>query len=83
MTIDTAQPGVFHDFTALRGKVAPHDIVYLDAQEGGQVEAVLAHAGDRVVLGQPLIRFRNTELELDVLDRVGRLVEFDHPAAGL
>jgi HlyD family secretion protein len=75
VTIDTVQKGVFHDLTPLRGKVVPHDIIYLDAQEGGQVQRVMARGGDMVVAGQPLIAFRNTELELDVLDREGRLVE--------
>jgi len=49
--------------------------VYLDALDGGQVAEVLARTGDAVSAGQPLIRFRNTALELDVLDREGRLVE--------
>jgi HlyD family secretion protein len=75
VTIYPVQTGVFHDVTPLRGKVVPHDTVYLDALEGGQVERVMAHAGDTVVAGQPLISFRNTELELDVLDREGRLIE--------
>ncbi|MFI4976057.1 MAG: efflux RND transporter periplasmic adaptor subunit [Caulobacterales bacterium] len=75
VTIDAVQDGVFHDFAALRAQVAPKDVNYLDALEGGQVEQVLAHAGDVVVAGQPLVRFRNTQLELDVLDREGRLVE--------
>jgi HlyD family secretion protein len=75
VTIETAEPGVFHDFTTLRAKVTPRDIVYLDALEGGQVEQVLARAGDVVQAGQPLVRFRNTQLELEVLDREGRLAE--------
>ncbi len=75
VTIETARPGVFHDFVALRAKVAPKDVVYLDALEGGQVEQVMAQAGDTVVAGQPLVKFRNTELELEVLDREGRLSE--------
>ena len=75
VNIDTVEAGVFHDLTPLRGKVAPHDTIYLDALEGGQVEKVMAHPGDRVSVGQPLIVFRNTELELDVLDREGRLIE--------
>jgi HlyD family secretion protein len=75
VTIDPVQAGVFHDLTPLLGKVVPHDTIYLDALEGGQVERVLAHAGDTVTAGQPLIAFRNTELELDVLDREGRLIE--------
>jgi HlyD family secretion protein len=75
VTIGTAQMGVFHDVTTLRAKVVPRDVVYLDALEGGQVEQVFAQAGDTVTAGQPLVRFRNTELELEVLDREGRLAE--------
>jgi HlyD family secretion protein len=75
VTIDTVQRGVFHDLTPLRGKVVPHDIIFLDAEEGGQVQRVMARGGDMVTAGQPLLAFRNTELELDVLDREGRLVE--------
>lgn len=75
VTIERVEHGVFRDFTPLRGKVAPKDVVYLDALEGGQVERVLARPGDDVAAGQPLLVFRNTALELDVLDREGRLVE--------
>ena len=75
LTLGEAQRGVFHDFVVLRAKVTPKDLVYLDALEGGQIEKVLAQPGDQVTVGQPLIQFRNTELELEVLDREGRLVE--------
>jgi HlyD family secretion protein len=75
VTLGTAEPGVFHDFVALRATAQPKDVIYLDALEGGQVREVLAQAGDLVKVGQPLLSFRNTELELDVLDREGRLVE--------
>jgi HlyD family secretion protein len=75
VTIGVAQPGVFRDFVTLRAKVVPRDVVYLDALEGGQVSAVLAQAGDVVAAGQPLVKFRNTQLELEVLDREGRLSE--------
>lgn len=75
VTIDTVEQGVFHDFTPLNGKVVPHDTIDLDALEGGQVERVMAQAGDIITAGQPLVRFQNTELELDVLDREGRLIE--------
>ncbi len=75
VTIDTVQRGIFHDDTTLQGKVVPRDVVYLDALEGGQVQKVLVHAGDRVTAGQPLIVFRNTQLELNVMEREARLVE--------
>lgn len=75
VTIDAVQPGVFHDFTPLNGKVTPHDTIDLDALEGGQVARIMVQAGDTVAVGQPLVAFRNTTLELDVLDREGRLIE--------
>jgi HlyD family secretion protein len=75
VTLGTVQRGIFHDFVALRATAQPKDVVYLDALEGGQVQEVLAVAGDLVAVGQPLLRFRNTELELEILDREGRLVE--------
>jgi HlyD family secretion protein len=75
VTIEQVQRGVFHDFVVLRAIAQPKDVIYLDALEGGQVQEVMAQAGDMLAAGQPLLRFRNTELELDVLDREGRLVE--------
>lgn len=75
LTIGTVQEGVFHDFVPLRGKTVPRDTIYLDALEGGQVERVLVQPGDRVQANQPLVVFRNSQLELEVLDRIGRLVE--------
>ena len=75
VTLAAVERGVFHDFVVLRATAQPKDVIYLDALEGGQVQQVMAQAGDMLALGQPLLRFRNTELELEVLDREGRLVE--------
>jgi HlyD family secretion protein len=74
-TIARVSQGTFHDFIPLRGKVVPMNTVYLDALEGGRVDRILVQAGDTVTAGQPLVELSNTELELDVLDREGRLVE--------
>jgi HlyD family secretion protein len=73
--IEAARRGVFRDLTTLDGRIVPRDTVYLDALEGGQVKHVLARAGDMVSEGQPLVEFRNTQLELDILSQEGRLVE--------
>ena len=75
VTIGTVETGVFHDFVTLRAKVVPRDVVYLGVLEGGQVSEVLAQSGDEVAAGQPLVKFRNTQLELEVLDREARLSE--------
>ena len=69
VTIEPVSQGVFHDFTPLQGKITPRDTIYLDALQGGQVQEVLVQAGDRVVKGQPLIKFPNHAVELDVLER--------------
>jgi len=69
VTIEPVAQGVFHDFTPLQGKITPKDTLYLDALQGGQVQEVLVQAGDRVVKGQPMIKFTNHDVELDVLNR--------------
>lgn len=73
--VATVEQGVFHDFIPLRGEVVPRDTIYLDALEGGLVARVLAQAGDRVVAGQPLVEFSNTELELQVQGSLNGLVQ--------
>jgi HlyD family secretion protein len=75
IVLSTARRGLFRDVVPIHGTVQPKDVVYLDALAGGQVEQVLAQPGDRVAAGQPLIVFRNAQLELDVLNNAGRLVE--------
>ncbi len=75
VTTGTVARGVFHDFVPLHGTIVPRDTIYLDALAGGQVEKLLAQAGDQVQQGQPLIVFHNAQLELDVLNNEGRLVE--------
>lgn len=69
VTIEPVAQWVFHDFTPLQGKVTPKDTLYVDTPLGGQVADVLVQAGDRVVKDQPMIKFTNHDVELDVLQR--------------
>jgi len=75
VTVATAERGAFHDLIPLSGTVVAFNTVYVDALEGGRVQHVLAQAGDFVTAGQPLVDLSNTQLQLDVLDREGRLIE--------
>ncbi len=75
VTLATAERGAFHDLIPLSGTVVALSTVYVDALEGGRVQHLLAQAGDWVTAGQPLVDLSNTDLELDVLDREGRLIE--------
>ncbi len=67
--------GVFEDFIPLRASVAPERTVYLDAIEGGRVEAILVEDGAHVEAGQPLIELSNTSLQLDVIAREAEVSE--------
>lgn len=69
-----ARTGEFHDIAPIRATVAPLETLTLDAQEGGQTVEILARSGDMVAAGQPLVRFRNPDLELQVLDRQASLI---------
>jgi HlyD family secretion protein len=67
--------GIYEDYIPLRASVEPERTVYLDAIEGGRVEAVLVEQGAHVEAGQPLIELSNTGLQLDVIAREAEVSE--------
>lgn len=67
--------GMYEDFIPLRAAVEPERTVYLDAIEGGRVEAILVEEGSFVEEGQPLIDLSNTSLQLDVIAREAEVSE--------
>ncbi|MBT8106738.1 MAG: efflux RND transporter periplasmic adaptor subunit [Gammaproteobacteria bacterium] len=67
--------GTFEDFIPLRGRLVPRSTVYLDAIEGGRVEAVLIEDGTVVAAGDPIARLSNTNLQLEVLGREAAVTE--------
>jgi HlyD family secretion protein len=75
VTISNVSSGTFHDFIPIRGNVAPLDVVYLDAIEGGRVEKILAEEGAFLEKGQPVLELSNTALQLDVISREAEVTE--------
>lgn len=75
LTEGTVSVAPFHDFIPLRGQIIPLESVALDAVEGGQVEQVLAEAGQKVTAGQPILKLSNTSLELEVIAREAQVIE--------
>jgi HlyD family secretion protein len=75
LTISTVGNGTFHDFIPIRGNVAPLDIVYLDAIEGGRVEKILAEEGAFLERGQPVLELSNSSLQLGVISREAEVSE--------
>ena len=69
------ETGAYEDYIPLRAAVEPERTVYLDAIEGGRVEAVLVEEGAMVEVGQPLIELSNTTLQLDVIAREAEVSE--------
>jgi len=65
----TVTTGVYEDYIPLRANVEPERTVYLDAIDGGRVEAILVEEGAFVEEGQELIELSNTSLQLDVIAR--------------
>lgn len=69
LTLSTVRSGKFHDVLANRATVVPMTSFYLDATEGGRVEAVFTRDGETVLRGAPLLRLSNPQREQEMLAR--------------
>ena len=67
--------GEFDDFIPVRGQVAPLRTVFLDAIEGGRVEAIHIEDGASVVPGQMIVELSNITLQLDIIGREAAISE--------
>ncbi len=75
LVISSVKWDVFDEYIPATARVAPRTTAYLDAIEGGQVAEVLVEEGALVHQGQPLVRLKNTNLQLEVLGRQAQLME--------
>src|SRR5690606_5533745 len=75
LTLSTVAYGTFREYIPITGQIVPRTTVYLDAVEGGQVTDVYVEAGALVNAGQPLVKLKNTNLQLEVIGREAQLTE--------
>lgn len=75
VTLGEVKRGEFADFVAVRGRVTPAKTIFLDAVEGGRVEARHVQEGEAVGAGQLLVVLSNTQLQLDVIAREAAVEE--------
>jgi len=75
IVVSTVTSGEFDDYIPVRGKVAPLKTVFLDAIEGGRVEAIYVEDGAQVTAGDLLVELSNTQLQLDVIAREAEVTE--------
>jgi len=75
IVVSTVSSGEFDDYIPVRGQVAPLKTVFLDAIEGGRVDAVYVEDGAQVKIGDLIIELSNTKLQLDVIAREAEVTE--------
>ena len=73
--ISTVEQGDFQEFIPLSGSVVPIRTYYLDAIEGGRVEARYIEAGTYVKKGDKILSLANTNLLLDIMYREAELFQ--------
>jgi HlyD family secretion protein len=75
VTVSRVAYDTFREYIPVTGNVVPRTTVYLDAVEGGQITAVHVEEGEYVKAGQPLVTFKNTNLQLQVIAAEAQLTE--------
>ena len=69
MIIGEVELSTFREFIPVTGIIQPVSTIYLDLQEGGRVEEILAEDGAVLTKGQPILRLSNTDLELSLVNQ--------------
>jgi HlyD family secretion protein len=75
LSISTVNQGTFQEFIQVTGAVQPIRSVYLDAVEGGVIEAVNLESGTRVQRGDTILTLSNSDLRLQVLNQSSSLYD--------
>ena len=69
ITVADAKVTTFREFIPVTGIVQPISTIYLDLQEGGRVEEIFVEDGAVLTAGQPILRLRNTDLEMSMVSQ--------------
>ena len=75
IVVSAVSSGEFDDYIPVRGQIVPLKTVFLDAIEGGRVDAIYVEDGAQVVAGDLIIELSNTQLQLDVIAREAEVTE--------
>ena len=66
ISVESVKYDVFQDYIAVQGIVEPIQTVFLDAVEGGRVEAILKDEGSMLKKGDVIIQLSNNNLILEI-----------------
>ena len=75
ITISKVTTGTFEDYIPIRARTVPRTTVFLDAIEGGRVDAVFAEDGDILKKGDLIISLSNSSLQLQVTNAEAQVAE--------
>jgi HlyD family secretion protein len=74
LTTAVVRESTFLEYYPVDGTVEPATSVYLDVEQGGRVEAILAEAGQQVREGDLIVRFSNPSLQRMAIDTETQLL---------
>jgi HlyD family secretion protein len=74
ITTAVVQEGEFLEYYPFDGTVQPATSVYLDVEEGGRVEQIVAEGGQHVEKGDLILRFSNATLQRTAIDTETQLL---------
>lgn len=74
LTITEVKEGKFQEFIPVDGIVIPKTTYYIDAIQGGVVEAIYSEDGNIVRKGDTLLKILNTAMELSYMEQETRML---------
>lgn len=75
ISIATVTVGEFSEYYPFDGTVEPEVSIFLDLEQGGQVEEIYTDGGQWVEAGTPILKLSNTELQRSSIETETRLLE--------
>ncbi|MCF8304412.1 MAG: HlyD family efflux transporter periplasmic adaptor subunit [Bacteroidales bacterium] len=75
ITIATVKKDKFQEFIPVDGVVYPKNTVYIDAVQGGIVEAVYVEDGAMLHKGDSILKLKNAQMELNYMDQETRMYD--------
>lgn len=75
VTVADVTQGPFQEMISVTGNVLPRTTVYLDAVEGGRIEAIYVQEGAMIDEGDPILSLSNSTLQLNLLNTETQRIE--------
>lgn len=75
VSVGAAVRQAFKEYVPVTANVLPIRTVFIDALEGGTIEAVYAEDGKDIAQGQPILKLSNPQVHMDAINREAQLLD--------